>query len=136
MTDALPAPVLTEDNAPFWAAAAEHRLVAQRCTQCARFRHPPRPMCPSCHSLSCAWVDLDGTGTVYSYAVLHHPQHPAFSYPIVAALVDLDEGTRLVTNLVHVRPEDIRIGMEVQVTFKLTAHGMAVPVFEPRTTQP
>jgi uncharacterized OB-fold protein len=131
-----PAPVRTDDNAAFWQAAAEHRLVAQRCTDCGRFRHPPRPMCPACHSLSFAWVDLGGGGVVYSYAVLHYPQHPAFTYPLVAALVDLDEGVRLVTNLVHVSPEDVRIGLEVQVTFEPTTNDMAVPVFEPRTPTP
>jgi uncharacterized OB-fold protein len=91
-------------------------------------------MCPSCHSLSFAWVDLDGNGVVYSYAVLHYPQHPAFSYPLIAALVDLDEGIRLVTNLVRVSPEEIRIGLPVHVTFEPTTNDMAVPVFEPRRT--
>jgi uncharacterized OB-fold protein len=131
-----PAPVLTDDNAAFWQAAAEHRLVAQRCTECGRLRHPPRPMCPSCHSLAFAWVDLSGNGVVYSYSVLHHPRNPAFTYPLVAALVDLDEGIRLVTNLVAVNFENIRVGLPVRVTFEAIAHDMAVPVFEPQTPTP
>jgi uncharacterized OB-fold protein len=93
-------------------------------------------MCPWCHSLGFAWVELAGTGAVYSYAVLHHPQHPAFTYPLVAALVELDEGIRLVTNLVHVDPAEIRIGMDVRVIFEPTANDMAVPVFEPRVPTP
>jgi uncharacterized OB-fold protein len=87
-------------------------------------------MCPECHSIDLEIVDLVGTGTVYSYAILHHPQHPAFSYPVVAALVDLDEGIRVVSNLVGVEPRDVRIGMPVKVTFEETADDMAVPVFE------
>jgi uncharacterized OB-fold protein len=90
-------------------------------------------MCPSCHSLSCAWVDLDGTGTVYSYAVLHHPQHPAFEYPVLAALIDLDEGIRIVSNLVGVEPDEVRIGLAVQVEFVPTDGDHHVPVFRPIT---
>ena len=72
-------------------------------------------MCPHCGSLDVEVTTLSGRGTVYSYAVLHHPQHPAFEYPVLAALVDLDEGIRIVSNLVGVEPDEIRIGMPVQV---------------------
>lgn len=88
-------------------------------------------MCPDCHSISHEPVDLAGTGTVYSYAILHHPQHRAFSYPVVAVLVDLDEGVRVVSNLVGVAPHDVAIGTRVRVTFEATEDDMAVPVFEP-----
>jgi len=121
---------VTDDSAVFWDAAAEQRLVAQRCVGCARLRHPPRPMCPHCHSLEFEVVELSGLGTLYSYAVLHHPQHPAFEYPVLAALVDLDEGIRLVSNLVDV-DGDIEIGMRLRVTFVPTAADRAVPVFRP-----
>jgi uncharacterized OB-fold protein len=126
-----PAPLQTDDNEGFWLAAAQHRLVTQQCVTCGKLLHPPRPMCPRCHGLEMAWIELAGTGTVYSYALLHHPQHPAFSYPVIAALVDLDEGVRLVSNLVHVDPVDVRIGMRVHALFEAVADGMAVPVFEP-----
>jgi uncharacterized OB-fold protein len=91
-------------------------------------------MCPSCRSLEHEWVETLGTGTVYSYSVLHHPQNPAFDYPILAALVDLDEGVRLVTDLVEVAPADVTIGMPVEVTFAATVNGAAVPVFRPRVS--
>jgi hypothetical protein len=128
---ARPAPIRTDDNEFFWAAAQEGRLVAQRCTGCGQFRHPPRPMCPRCGSLDHDVVDLAGTGTVYSFSVLHHPQNPLFDYPVLAALVDLDEGIRLVTGLVNVDPAAIRIGMPVRVRFADAAHDTAVPVFAP-----
>ena len=102
---------MTEDSAAFWDAADEGRLVAQRCAACGRLRHPPRPMCPECQSLEVEVVTLSGRGVVYSYAVLHHPQHPAFEYPVLAVLVDLDEGIRVVSNLVGVEADEIRIGM-------------------------
>jgi uncharacterized OB-fold protein len=125
-----PAPIRTEDNRFFWDAAAQGRLVAQRCSGCGRFHHPPRPMCPVCHSLDYEIVELSGTGQVYSYAVLHHPRSPRFTYPLVAALVDLDEGIRMVTNLVGIEPADVRIGMPVRVAFERTADDGRLPVFE------
>ena len=128
---ARPAPIVTEDSAAFWDAADEGRLVAQRCAECGRLRHPPRPMCPECRSLAVEIVDLSGRGTLYSYALLHHPRHPAFEYPVFAALVDLEEGVRLVSNLVGVAPDDIRIGMPLQVEFTETEGGHQVPVFRP-----
>jgi uncharacterized OB-fold protein len=129
-----PAPIVTGDSKAFWDAAAERRLVAQRCAECGRFRHPPRPMCPACHSLAVEVVELSGRGILYSYSVLHHPQHPAFDYPVLAALVDLDEGIRMVSNLTGVEPAAIRIGMAVEVEFEACEGGAAVPVFRPRAS--
>jgi uncharacterized OB-fold protein len=88
-------------------------------------------MCPRCHSLEIDVVELSGRGTLYSYAILHHPQHPAFEYPVVAALVDLDEGVRVVSNLVDVDPQNVEIGMPLEVTYAATADEPAVPVFRP-----
>jgi uncharacterized OB-fold protein len=126
-----PAPVVTDDSAVFWDAAAAGRLIAQRCGSCGRLRHPPRPMCPQCHSLDIDVVELAGTGTIYSYAILHHPQNPAFEYPVLAALVDLDEGIRVVSNLTDVDKGDIRIGMRVEVHFADAGNGSKVPLFRP-----
>jgi uncharacterized OB-fold protein len=128
-TPTRPTPAVTDDSAVFWDAVLEGRLVAQRCVGCGRLRHPPRPMCPDCHSLEVDVVDLSGRGSLYSYALLHHPQHPAFDYPVIAALVELDEGVRLVSNLVEVSPDEIRIGMPLEVAFVPTADAGAVPVF-------
>jgi uncharacterized OB-fold protein len=86
-------------------------------------------MCPDCHSLDQSWQEVSGRGEVYSYALLHHPQHPAFEYPVLAVLVDLEEGARIVSNLVGVDPHEIHIGMPVEVEFAPTADEFAVPVF-------
>ena len=77
-------------------------------------------------------MNLAGDGVVYSYAILHHPQNPAFEYPVLAALIDLDEGVRVLSNLVEVDPSDITIGMPVTVDFRPTRHDGAVPVFKPK----
>ena len=126
-----PDPIVTDDSALFWTAAYEGRLVAQRCADCGRFRHPPRPMCPACRSLAIDVVELSGRGVVYSYAILHHPPNPLFEYPVVIVLVDLEEGIRLLSNLTDVAAGEIRIGMPVEVHFVPTAGGMAVPQFRP-----
>jgi uncharacterized OB-fold protein len=126
-----PAPNLTEDNRTFWKAAAENRLVAQRCRGCGRLHHPPRPMCPVCHGLEHDEAELSGRGRVYSYAVLHHPRSSKFTYPLVVALIDLDEGVRIMSNLVGIGPADVQIGMQVHVRFEPTDGEMAVPVFAP-----
>jgi hypothetical protein len=75
---------------------------------------------------------LAGTGVVYSYSILHHPQHPSFSYPVIAVLVDLDEGVRILSNLVGAGAGEVHIGMAVDVAFESTADDMTVPVFRPR----
>ena len=86
-------------------------------------------MCPAGHSLEVEIAELTGHGTVYSYAILHHPQHPAFDYPLLVALVDLDEGVRIVSNLVGLTASEVRIGMSVDVTFEPRGDDWAVPVF-------
>ena len=126
-----PAPIRSEDNVVFWDACRDGRLIAQRCAECGRLRHPPRPMCPHCGSLNVEITELSGRGTVYSYAALHHPQSPAFDYPVLAVLVDLEEGVRLLANLEGITADKVRIGMPVAVGFAPTADGYAVPVFRP-----
>jgi uncharacterized OB-fold protein len=130
---ARPAPILTDDNAVFCEGARQHRLVAQRCASCGRLRHPPRPMCPHCRSLEVEIVDLSGRGTVYSFSIIHYPPTPFFDYPVLAVLVDLDEGIRLVSNLVDVDPASIvgtsLVGTHVAVDWVTAAEDAEVPVF-------
>jgi uncharacterized protein len=128
-----PAPAITEDNLFYWEAARDGRLVAQRCGSCGRLRHPPRTACPVCQSLDVEVAELSGQGEIYSYALLWHPRSPRFSYPVIAILVDLAEGIRIVSNLVGATPGDVRIGLPVTVDFERCEGDLAVPVFRPRT---
>ena len=128
-----PAPAITEDNLFYWEAARDGRLVAQRCGSCGRLRHPPRTACPHCQSLDFEIAELSGDGEIYSYALLWHPRSPQFSYPVIAILVDLAEGIRVVSNLVGAEPRDVRIGLPVRVEFERCEGELAVPVFRPRT---
>jgi uncharacterized OB-fold protein len=126
-----PRPAITLDNGWWFEAAKEHRLLIQRCTRCGALRHPPRPMCDRCRSLEWDTVEASGRGTVFSFVVNHYPQVPAFDYPLIVALVELDEGTRLIANLSGVAPGDVRIGMPVQVVWVDHDPGLSLPAFTP-----
>jgi uncharacterized OB-fold protein/acyl dehydratase len=129
---ARPRPAVNDDNRFFWEGLEGGHLLIQRCAGCGALRHPPRPMCPRCRSLEWDTVCASGRGTVHSYVVPHHPRLPAFPEPYVVALVDLEEGTRLVSNLMDVAPADVRIGMAVRLRVsRPDGGGPALPLFEP-----
>ncbi|HUL99820.1 MAG TPA: Zn-ribbon domain-containing OB-fold protein [Mycobacterium sp.] len=125
------APSMTADSQFFWDGAKERRLLIQRCAACGALRHPPRPMCPQCHSLEWDTVQSSGRGTVYSFVMPRHPQFPFFDDDYIVALIELEEGTRLVSNLVDITPGDARIGMPVMVRFDEFDDGVVLPVFVP-----
>ncbi|MBI2382502.1 MAG: OB-fold domain-containing protein [Gammaproteobacteria bacterium] len=124
-------PVATLDIKFFWDACDREELVAERCGECHKFRFPPRPMCPHCHSLKREHVKLSGRGKVYSWIRPQHPMPVGFAQPPVVALIELDEGFRLVSNLEGVAFEDVRPGMAVEVGFAPTMKNRKVPVFRP-----
>jgi uncharacterized OB-fold protein len=108
-----PRPGITHDGRFFWEGLEQGRLLIQRCVSCGRLRHPPGPMCPWCQSLEWNALEASGRGTVYSYVVAHHPPVPPFEYPNLIALVELEEGTRLISNLVGADRDDVEVGMPV-----------------------
>jgi uncharacterized OB-fold protein len=126
-----PRPALTPDNAFWFEGARMHRLLIQRCASCGTLRHPPRPMCAECRSYEWDVVDASGRGTVYSYVVNHYPQVPAFDYPLAVGLIELEEGTRLVANVIGVDPGDIQIGMPVEVEWVDHDPDLSLPAFRP-----
>ena len=101
------------------------------CAECGDLRHPPRPMCPVCHSTRRVERRLSGRGRVLTWILPRHPAPLGFAEPPIVALVALDAGIRLVTNLVDVAPDAILVGMPVAVRFAPTVGGKAVPVFGP-----
>jgi uncharacterized protein len=126
-----PRPALTQDNAFWFEGARQHRLLIQRCKECGTLRHPPRPMCAECRSFEWDVVDASGRGTVYSFVVNHYPQVPAFDYPLAVGLIELEEGTRLVANVIGVEPGDIRVGMAVEVEWVDHDPDLSLPAFRP-----
>jgi uncharacterized OB-fold protein/acyl dehydratase len=126
---ARPRPAMNEDTAFFWDGAKRGELLIQRCASCGTLRHPPRPACPSCRSLEWDTHAASGRGTLHSYTVHHHPPVPGFEAPYVVALVDLEEGTRLISNLVDVDPSEVSIGMPVEVVFEKVDDDLTLPLF-------
>ncbi len=119
------------DNGWWWEGVDEEKLLIQRCSECSRLRHPPRPMCPGCQSTKWESIESTGKGTVYSYTVLHHPPIPGYDFPLPVALIDLEEGTRLVANVAGCKPEDVHIGMKVECLIEPADEGMKLPFFYP-----
>lgn len=113
-------PFLEEVEAkPFWGNLKEHRFTAQRCSGCGRFRFPPRAMCSECLSLQADWAPLSGRGKVYSHTTYHRAWHPAYEekVPYNVSLIDLEEGIRMVSNVVDCAPEDVYVGMPVELIY-------------------
>lgn len=129
-------PAADELTAPYWTAARERRLVIQRC-ECGRLAHPPVASCPRCHSTRLTWSQMSGRGTVYAFTVVHHSVHPATAsaIPYVIALVELDEGPRILTNLRDYDPENVRVGLPVQAIFEDVDETVTLPQFAPATTE-
>jgi uncharacterized OB-fold protein/acyl dehydratase len=126
-----PRPAVNRDNAFWFEAAREHRLVIQRCTSCGELRHPPAPCCPSCRSFDWDTVESTGRGIVHSFVVNHHPRTPGFDYPHVVVLVELAEGVRLIANVTGMLPDDVRIGQPVELGWLDADPELTLPVFKP-----
>jgi len=126
-----PAPVLDSDSEEFWKATTEGRFVLQRCQDCDRFQYYPRARCAHCLG-PVEWVEASGRGTVYSFTVIHQNFSRAFRHliPYVVALVDLEEGPRLMTNVVGCEPGEVSIGASVHVRFEPVSDEAALPMFE------
>jgi uncharacterized OB-fold protein/acyl dehydratase len=126
-----PKPPRNQDNAFFWEGVDRGELLIQKCSSCGQLRHPPRPMCPNCQSLEWETVQSSGKGEVFSFIIPHYPQVPFFEYPYVVAVIALEEGTRLISNVVDIDPGDVTIGMPVEVKFVAVDDELTLPLFAP-----
>ncbi len=128
-----PRPTPTPLTTPFWEATGRGELLIQECSRCGTTIFYPRYNCTSCGSRELAWKRAAGTGTLYTYTVARRPTHPAFvdRVPYVIAVVELDEGPHVTTNLVDCDPERIQIGMRVELAFDEAVDGIALPLFRP-----
>jgi hypothetical protein len=117
----------------FWDRARQHELVFQQCPHCQTFRHPPAPICPVCRSADVQWVPVSGRGTVFSYTIVTHGVHPALaeSLPFNVILVEFPDapGVRLVSNLIDTPPEEVEVGMAVEVVWEDLDNGNTLPRF-------
>ncbi|MCX4423025.1 bifunctional MaoC family dehydratase N-terminal/OB-fold nucleic acid binding domain-containing protein [Streptomyces mirabilis] len=126
---ARPRPVVNRDNAGFWEGVGRHQLLIQRCGGCGTLRFPWLPGCGACGSPEWDTVEASGEGTVYSYVVMHHPPFPAFDPPYAVGLIELAEGVRIVSNVIGVPYDKVRIGMPVRLRFERFDEELVLPVF-------
>jgi hypothetical protein len=117
---------------PYWDAAAERRLIVQRCLACGHHQHYPRGHCTRCWRTELDWTESSGRGTVHSFTVVRRTREPGFAdaVPYVYALIDLEEGARLAANVVELEAEDVQVGMPVRVAFRRRGP-VSLPLFAP-----
>jgi uncharacterized OB-fold protein len=130
-------PGLSPLTEPYWAGARRGELLLQRCVGCACVWHPPLPRCPVCHGADIEWQAASGRGTVYTYTVVYHATHVALAekVPYITALIQLEEGPRVLTNLRNCSEDETRIGMPVRLIFEPLTDEIALPQFEPEVTR-
>ena len=128
-------PPMTAETEPFWRGAAEGKFLLKRCDACQTVIWYPRGLCPECGSLETSWFEATGRGTIYTYTVVHKPMGPwAPHVPYVTAYVELEEGPRVMSNIVGVDHSEVEVGMAVEVTFDDAGAGVALYRFQPAAT--
>lgn len=134
----LPVPVADEASEPFFAGAREGRLMIQRCTRCRAYRLPGRERCVDCWSEASEWAQASGRGKLYTFGIMHQRYHPAFAQmiPYNYALVELEEGPRLITSIVGCANEDLRVDMPVEAVFDPVTDETTLVRFRPASAAP
>ena len=127
----IPLPVASPVSRPFWDACRAHRLVVQRCGACGNQFFPPQPACTRCLSSDIVFHECTGRGIVYSYTTVWRPQNPGFEIPYIVAIIQLEEGWHLATNLLDCSPERVEIGLPVEVRFTEMSDTVTLPYFVP-----
>jgi uncharacterized protein len=125
-------PVINPGDEPYFAAAAESRLLLKSCRSCGQVHHFPRALCPFCWSQDLDWTDAKGTGVIYTFSVARR----GASAPYCIAYVTLDEGPTMMTNIVDTDLDALHIGQRVRVVFKQSEGGTAIPMFTPWRPMP
>ena len=127
-------PTPTSETAPYWEGCRQHQLRIQCCTSCHQYQFFPRIYCSKCFSENVEWVNASGRAKLLSFTIVRRPVSPAFAdqVPYVVALVTLEEGPQMMTNIVGCAPEDVTIGMPLEVTFEDWSQTISIPKFRPR----
>ncbi len=125
-------PTPDADSKPFWDGCRDHQLKFQKCSDCGEVRWPPSIICPRCHSRDTQWIEASGRGAIHTFAVYHQAFHPAFKdkLPYVVAVVRLDEGPMMLTNVVGCPPESLECEMAVQVAWDDVSDECSLPKFQ------
>lgn len=129
----LPPEDMPDFHRPFWESVARHAARLQKCSDCGAFRFIPLELCPHCHSEAAEWTPISGRGEVYTYTIVHRAPTPAYQAdaPYVIAHVTLEEGPRMISNLIGIAPDQVRIGMPVRMVYEDVAPEVSLFKFEP-----
>ena len=127
-----PLPQPTADTQPFWEYCKKHELRMQKCSQCGHIRYPPSIICPKCSSMEAEWTKLSGRGKIFSFVVFQYVYNKAFSddMPYIAASIELEEGPRIMSNVIGCKPEDVKVGMPVEIQFEDVTGEFTLPKFK------
>ena len=128
-----PIPVPDEISAPFFEGAREGKLMLQHCTACDGWSFPVRERCPHCFAAKLGWCQASGSGTLYTFAIMHQVMNPGFAASVLynVSQIDLEEGVRMVSNVVGIDNDALRIGMKLDVFFESVGDGVCIPKFRP-----
>jgi uncharacterized OB-fold protein len=126
-------PVITDLNRPFWDGCRERRLMLQCCDKCGFNRYPAAPICPVCLSPDATWKPASGRGSLHSFVIFQRAYHPAWKdkVPYNVSLVEIEEGPILLTNVVGIKNEELRVGMALEVDFESLDETTSIPIFKP-----
>ncbi|HEY6284188.1 MAG TPA: Zn-ribbon domain-containing OB-fold protein [Ktedonobacteraceae bacterium] len=129
-----PLPVLTEESRPFWEGCQQWKLLLQYCSECHQYQFYPRLYCMQCSSNTLRWVEASGHGVIYSYTIIHQNKSPEFVHdtPYNVAIVQLEEGPRMLSNIVGIEPGELRVDLQVTVVFDRVTDFITLPRFRPR----
>jgi uncharacterized OB-fold protein len=130
----MPLPQPSVETKPFWAAVQERKLLMPKCDACGTVSFPPTVACGRCEKTAFTWTEMSGRGKVYSFVVYHRVYHPAFAdkVPYVVAVIELDEGPRIISNIMNVPIPEVTCEMPVSVVFDEARDGYLIPKFERR----
>ena len=128
-----PIPRMDEESKPFWEACARHELYVQKCRSCGKIFYYPRSFCPEDLSQDFEWIKCSKKGKVYTFTVTQQNQSPGFrnDLPYILAYVELEEGVRLLTNIVNCEPKEVKVGMLVELTFVDASPEISIHLFQP-----
>jgi hypothetical protein len=128
-----PIPVPSTESQPYWDGLREHKLLMPRCDSCDCYWFPPSLHCPRCGSAKWTWTPTSGRGRIFSYVVYHRVYHPGFAdeVPYAVAVIELDEGPRMISNVVGIPPDKLVCDMKVEVVYHPITPGITLPRFKP-----
>jgi uncharacterized OB-fold protein len=128
-----PVPVPSIESKPYWNALRDHRLLMPHCDDCGHSWFPPSLLCPACNSSKIGWKQSSGRGTVFSFVVFHRVYHPGYEgeVPYAVGLIELEEGPRIVSNVIGLPTDQIACGMPVKIVYDDIVENVTIPKFEP-----